>query len=61
MVSGVAGAAGPAATGVNAFVQVVLDDLAQEVAGLVVGFSRRGGGFRHPVILGGPRPQLDPA
>ena len=61
MVSGVAGAASPAAASVSAFVQIVFDDLAQEVAGLVVGFSRRGGGFRHPVILGGPRPQLDPA
>ena len=53
MVRSVTRAAGPAAAGVSAFVQIVFDDLAQEVAGLVVGFSRRGGGFRHPAILGG--------
>ena len=53
MVRGVARAAGPAAAGVSAFLQIVFDDLTQEVTGLVVGFSRRGGGFRHKVILGG--------
>jgi len=51
MVRGITRAAGPAAASVSAFVQIVFDDLAQEVTGLVVGFSRRGGGFRHPAIL----------
>jgi hypothetical protein len=35
--------------------QIVFDDLAQKVAGLVVLFCRGGGGFRHAVILGGAR------
>jgi hypothetical protein len=34
--------------------------LAQEVAGLVVWFGRRGGGFRHAVILVGPRLYSEP-
>lgn len=53
MVRSVARAAGPAAAGVSAFLQIVFDDLTQEVTGLVVWLGRRGGGFRHPVILGG--------
>jgi hypothetical protein len=48
-------AARPAAAGVSALGQIVLDDLAQKVAGLVVLFCRGGGGFRHAVILGGAR------
>jgi hypothetical protein len=52
MVSGVAGAAGPAATGVNAFVQVVLDDLAQEVADFVFG-CKRGNGCARAGFVGG--------
>ena len=46
-------AARPAAVGVSALGQIVFDDLAQKVAGLVVLFCRGGGGFRHAVILGG--------
>ena len=34
VVGGVSWAAGPAAAGIRAFVQIVVDDLAQEVAGL---------------------------
>ena len=61
VVGGVAGAAGPAAGGVGAFFEVVLDDLAQEVAG-TGGFGSRGGGRglgvgggggAHAGILGG--------
>ena len=61
VVGGIAGAAGPAAAGVGALLQVFFDDLAQEVAGLD-GFSGRrsdsgggigGGGGAHPAILGG--------
>ena len=51
MVRSVTRAAGPAAASVSAFVQIVFYDLAQEVTGLMVRFSRRGGGFRHPAIL----------
>ncbi|MNV79783.1 hypothetical protein D3C71_1733510 [compost metagenome] len=61
MVGGVAGGARPAAACVGAFFQVMLDDLAQKVAGLDGFRGRRsgsgggigGGGGAHPVILGG--------
>ena len=58
MVSGIARAAAPAAAGVGAGSQVVLDDLAQEVAGLGCVLVGRAGGFvgggeGHAMILGG--------
>ena len=53
VVGGVAGAAGPAAAGVGAFVEVVLDDLAQKVAGLGSVCGGVGGGKAHGAILGG--------
>jgi hypothetical protein len=59
LVGGVAGAAGPVAGGIGAFFQVVLDDLAQEVAD----FGGFGGGVfvgggAHGFILGGGGPAL---
>jgi hypothetical protein len=45
LVGGVAGAASPVAGGIGAFFQVVLDDLAQEVADF--------GGFGGGVFVGG--------
>jgi undecaprenyl-diphosphatase len=53
MVRCVTRAARPAAAGVSALGQIVFDDLAQKVAGLVILFCRSVGGFRHAVILGG--------
>jgi hypothetical protein len=53
VVRGVSRAARPSASGVSALGQIVVDDLTQKVAGLVVLFGRRGSGFRHAVILGG--------
>jgi len=49
----VTGAAGPAAAGVSAFVQIGFDDLAQEIAGFGFFGCCRGGGLGHQGILGG--------